>query len=232
MSLAYACSPGPLIAPGAILWWGGADFRTHFEEAFTVTRSARSSTTPGRLILIIVAATVFAGCATTFSRGVTAYRQGRFDEAVARFQAVLAEAPDRLDALVGLGLAYYKLGAWDNAIEALSRAAAIAPNHGPVRLGLGLTHLQRGDDAQAQEHLAASRALWPDPRTQWLIDRALALLRSGPPTAELRKFVAASLEASVESQRELGEMRRALEEEEYRRFAFYDDVVYVVPRCR
>ncbi|MGH7313842.1 MAG: tetratricopeptide repeat protein, partial [Candidatus Rokuibacteriota bacterium] len=112
-----------------------------------------------------------------------AYRQGRYDEAAARFQAVLAEDPNRLDALIGLGLAQYQLGAWDDAIDVLSRATALAPGHPAGRLFLGLAYLRRGDEGRADEHLTAYRDLRTDPRTASLVDRALQVLRGAPLTA-------------------------------------------------
>jgi len=181
---------------------------------------------------LLFAATLLAGCATPYGQGTTAYRQGRYAEAVARFQTVLAEDSDRLDALIGLGLAHYKLGAWDDAIGALSRAVAVAPGHGVGRLFLGLAYLQRGDDGRVAEHLTAYRELSPEPRTVALVDRARHLLRGAPLSAEVRTFIAASLEGSVEWQRELGETRRALQDEEFRHLTFADRVIYVVPRCR
>jgi len=193
---------------------------------------ARASTRASSLAPLILAATLLAGCATTYSQGATAYRQGRYNEAAARFQAVLTEDPNRLDALVGLGLTHYKLGAWDEAIDVLSRAVAGAPRHAASRLFLALAYLQRGDEGRADEHLTAYRDLRPDPRTASLVDRALQLLRGAPLTAELRTFVAASLEDSAELQRELSETRQALQDEEDRRLTYYDRVFYVVPRTR
>jgi len=187
------------------------------------------------LVPLILAATVLlAGCATTYGQGAKAYREGRYDEAAARFQAVLAEDPNRLEALIGLGRAQYKLGAWNEAIDVLERAAAAAPRHAGTRLFLGLAYLQRGDEGRADEHLTVYRDLRPDPRTASLVDRALSLLRGAPLTPELRTFVAASLEDSAEWQRELNETRLALQEEEYRRWMYYDRVFYLGPwiRCR
>ena len=192
----------------------------------------RASTTASSLAPLLLAATLLAGCATTYGQGATAYRQGRYAEAAARFQTVLAEDPNRLDALIGLGLAQYKLGAWGEAIDVLSRAVALAPGHPVSRLFLGLAYLQRGDDGRAEEHLTAYRDLRADPRTAALVDRALQLLRGAPLTAELRTFIAASLEDSAELQRELSETQRALQEEEYRRLTYYDRVFYVDPRVR
>jgi len=180
---------------------------------------------------VLVAAALLGGCATAYVQGATAYRQGRYDEAASRFAAVLAEEPDRLDALVGLGLARYQLGAWDDAVDVLERAVAQAPGHAMARLYLGLAHLQRGEEGRADEHLTAFRTLQLDPRTAAQVDRTLRLLRDAPLTADLRAFVAAGLEDAAEWRRELQETRRALRDEQWRRLTD-DRFIYVVPRSR
>lgn len=180
---------------------------------------------------LLVAAALLGGCATAYVQGATAYRQGRYDEAASRFAAVLAEDPDRLDALVGLGRARYKLGDWDAAVDALERAVVQAPGHATARLYLGLAYLQRGEEGRAEEHLSAFRSLQADPRTAAQVDRTLRLLRDAPLTSDLREFVAAALEDAAEWRREVQETRRALRDEQLRRLTD-DRVIYVVPRCR
>ncbi len=43
------------------------------------------------------------------------------------FQEALAAQPERLDALVGLGIARFKQGAFDEAVESLQRVVAQRP---------------------------------------------------------------------------------------------------------
>jgi tetratricopeptide (TPR) repeat protein len=180
---------------------------------------------------LTLATLLLEGCATTYGRGASAFRAGRYDEAADHFAAVLASAPDRLDAQIGLGLARYKLGDWDAAIEHLSAATARAPDHARARLFLGLAHLRRGDDGPADEHLTTFRGLRPDPGVSGLVDRALRLLRGDPLTGELREYVATSLEGAAEWHYELRQTQQALRDEEMRRLRD-DRIIYVFPRAR
>ena len=53
-----------------------------------------------RLVLsLLVGLSALAGCATPYIQAQTALRQGRYDEATAHFEDVLARDPGRLDAL-------------------------------------------------------------------------------------------------------------------------------------
>jgi len=110
---------------------------------------------------LVLALSVLAGCTTTFGQGVAAAREGRYADASRAFERVLAEDPDRFDALVNLGIARYKLGAFDEASAALERARARAPRDATVRLYLGLSHLQKGEAGPADAHLAPSPTSLP-----------------------------------------------------------------------
>lgn len=153
---------------------------------------------------------MLAGCVTAFGEGVTAAREGRYTDATTYFERALAEDPDRIDALVALGVARYKLGAFDAAVEALERARARAPRDADVRLYLALSHLQMDALGPAEEHLSAFADIASDRRIAAQAQRALRLLRGDPLDAETRAFVAASLDDEAELARELGEARRAL----------------------
>ncbi len=156
------------------------------------------------LILVIVA-----GCATPSGQAWRALRQGRYDEAARLYEEVLAGEPDRLEALVGLGVSRYKLGAFAEAAEVLERVGARAPTNADARLYLGLSYLEKGEDDLADEHLTALRELGPGPRLAAQIDRALQLIRSEFLSDALRAFIAASLEDEAEWAREVQEARWA-----------------------
>ena len=159
-------------------------------------------------LLILLAVSLLAGCATPYGRARTALAEGRYEEAASRFEEVLARHPDRLDALVGLGKARYKLGAFDEAIAALTPAAAEAPKSETAHLYLGLSNLQKGETGPAEEHLKALLGLAPHPRLAAQTNRALELMRSDHLSREMRAFIAASLEDEADWAREL---RRAAE---------------------
>jgi len=158
-------------------------------------------------MLLIVA--ILTGCATPYGQARTALRQGRYDEAARLFEEALAGEPDRLEALVGLGVSRYKLGAFAEAAEGLERVIARAPTNANARLYLGLSYLQRGEDGLADEQLTALRELGPEPRLAAQIDRALQLIRSEFLSDALRAFIAASLEDEAEWARQVQEARSA-----------------------
>lgn len=182
--------------------------------------------------LVPVALLVLAGCATPYREGVVAAREGRYVEASSRFAEALAENPDRLDALIGLGVATYKLGAYDEAIAALERARERAPRDAEARLYLGLAHLRRGELGPADEHLSAFADAARGRRGAARAAQALGLLRGDPLVAEeTRAFVAASLEDVVELEREADEARRALGSAEARYFTSPGSFAYPAPLC-
>jgi tetratricopeptide (TPR) repeat protein len=164
----------------------------------------------GRWISVVIALALLAGCATAYSEGRSSLRQGRYAEAADEFQAALKEDPDRLEALAGLGVARYKLGAYEEAQEVLGRVVTQEPRNAEARLYLALAHVQKGEDNAAVEHLTVFRDLQAGARLTAQIDAAVKLLRSDRPlSAEIRSFVATSLEESARLAREAREAQWA-----------------------
>lgn len=128
---------------------------------------------------------------------------GQWASATRYFEDAVAEHPDKVDALVGLGISRYRLGDHDEAADALGRAVALAPSHREARLYLGLTALLRKDDGGAEEHLAVFRNVAQNPGLAVQVDRALRLLRGDPLTDEMRQFIAASLETEAGMARQI-----------------------------
>jgi tetratricopeptide (TPR) repeat protein len=156
-------------------------------------------------------------CVTPTLQGEAALRQGRYADAAARFEETLANDPGRLDGLIGLGISKYKLGDFVAAAAALEGAVARAPGNATARLYLGLASLQAGQDGPAEEHLQAFIGLGPEPRVAAHADRVLRMLRREPPTAEMRGFLAASLEDQAQWASELRATTLALRDEQLRR---------------
>jgi tetratricopeptide (TPR) repeat protein len=154
-------------------------------------------------------ALLLAGCASTYQRGEAALRAGRYLDAAARFGEVLAEDPERADALVGLGLAQYRLNGFTQAAGSLERAVRALPRHAEARFYLALTALALEDQPAATGHLDALAGLDLHPRIAAQVGRAAALLRRGPLPAETREFVRKSLEDEADWHRELLEERLA-----------------------
>ena len=166
-----------------------------------------------------------AGCATPYSQGLVAARQGRYAEASVLYEEALARNPDRLDAIVQLGIVRYKLGALDGAIELLERARARAPAEPSVRLFLALAYLGKNALPAADEQLTTFVGLKPDRRVAAQAERTIAMIRSGPLSEETRAFAAASLENAADLADEV-DAWRALESE---RWYFWGPYPYPYP---
>jgi tetratricopeptide (TPR) repeat protein len=157
-------------------------------------------------VLFVLAALVVAGCASASGDARRALNQGRYADAASGFESVLARDPDRVDALVGLGVAKYKEGAFDEAIEPLDRAVAREPKLPTARLYLALAHLRKGEYGPVEENLGALVAQRQGTRLALQADRALRLLRGSDPISDdMRTFVAASLEDEAELERQAAE---------------------------
>lgn len=171
----------------------------------------RFPTPPALAAAALVVATL-TGCATPYGQGVVAARQGRYAEASVLYEEALARNPDRLDAIVQLGIVRYRLGALDGAIELLERARTRAPAEPSVRLFLALAYLRKNELPVADEHLTRFVGLKPDRRVAAQAERTIAMIRSGPLSEETRAFAAASLENTADLAEEV-DAWRALESE-------------------
>lgn len=189
------------------------------------------------LLGLALVALASAACTTTYGEGRRALSQGRYTEAVTHFEEVLEKQPERVDALVGIGVAKYRAGRYDEALEPLGRAVAREPKLAAARLYLGLTHLRRADIGPVEEHFKTLVAEWPGTRLAAQTQRALQLLR-GPDAAsdDVRAFMAASLENEYEAAREVAEAQRQARDAELRwRDPFpyyYGHPAYLRPRSR
>jgi tetratricopeptide (TPR) repeat protein len=176
--------------------------------------------------LVLLALLPLAGCATAYTEGLAAARQGRYAEAATLYERALADDPERIDAQVQLGIVRYKLGAIDAAIETFERVVARAPGEMGARLYLGLAYLRKNDVRRADEHLTAFLDARPDRRLAAQVERTLKLLRAQSLSAELREFAAASLENEAELSQEASEARRALEYERTRWYPYPASSMY------
>ncbi|MBI2205603.1 MAG: tetratricopeptide repeat protein [Candidatus Rokubacteria bacterium] len=175
-----------------------------------------------------------AGCATAQSDGRQALRQGRYTDAATHFEEALAKDPDRLESLIGLGIARYKTGEYDAAIEPLGRAVSREPTMTTARLYLGLSYLRKSEFGPMEEHLAAVMAQRPGSRLAGQTDRAFRLLRGSDPLGdEMRAFIATSLEDELEAERQVAEAQRVAREAERRwRDAYYGYGAPILLRSR
>ncbi len=166
---------------------------------------------------LVLAALAVAGCASASNDARRALSQGRYADAATHFEDVLARDPDRVEALVGLGIAKYKAGAFDEAIAPLDRAVARQPKLSTARLYLALAHLRKGEYGPVEQNLAEVMTQQAGTRLAAQADRALRLLRgSDPITDDMRTFVAASLEDEAELERKAADAERAARAAEMR----------------
>jgi len=165
---------------------------------------------PVREWLLVLLCLGLTGCVTAQRRGEQALYAGQYDEAIHIFQATLAEHPDRLDARLGLGIALYKAGAMSDAAVTLDEVLALAPADGAALLYRGLIAIQQRQDEAAAGFLARFGDVARIPRFQAQLERALRVLRGPEPlSAEMREFMATSLEDAVRSAREVEQARLA-----------------------
>jgi Flp pilus assembly protein TadD len=108
--------------------------------------------------------------------GAWAVQQGDWDEAIARFRAVLRARPESEEGRLALGAAYLAAGRPEDAAEQFrlllergTRQPAVA------RRNLGLALLELGRLDEAERHLDAARAAMPDDPT---VAQGLARLRA------------------------------------------------------
>jgi tetratricopeptide (TPR) repeat protein len=154
-------------------------------------------------------ALVFSGCTSAYRSGQIAMQEGRYLEAASRFTEVLADDPDRADALFALGLAHYRAGLFRAAIGPFGRAVLAVPDSAEARLYLALTYLAIEDQGAAVRQLKAMHDLSVHPRIAVQAGRAVGLMESGPLPAEVREFIRQSLEDEILWQREVLEARLA-----------------------
>lgn len=113
-----------------------------------------------------------------FGVAVAASAEGRLDDAVAAFQAVLVMSPGHDEALFGLGLALMQTRRFAEAVEPLARAAEASDD--PIRRQcLAQAQFLTGDFAGAAATFAAADAIEPVPegaRLTWARAAAYAAL--------------------------------------------------------
>jgi len=104
------------------------------------------------LIALIAAASASAADEAAYGRGLAAYRAGAYAEAIAAFDAALAEEPDSTAALYYRGLARAHEARFDEAIADLQKVEPALPDV-PVAGDLGVACYYAGRRAEAEQWL-------------------------------------------------------------------------------
>jgi len=114
---------------------------------------------------------------TAMDNALDLHRAGRLAEAAAAYRAVLAEAPNLLAAVHGLGLVAVDLDQTAEGIPLLARCVAAAPDDPAYRCSLGLALLKTGQaEAAAVALLPAANAAPHLLQPRLLLARALGAL--------------------------------------------------------
>ena len=91
---------------------------------------------------------------TTFAEGAAATNEGRYDEAIAKFNAVLLDFATCIDCYNNLGTVYTRQKDWVKAEESYRKALAVDPNSIDAYNGLSNIFSQQGKTKEAQEMAA------------------------------------------------------------------------------
>jgi len=160
--------------------------------------------------MLIVTLALTPGCGALLSsnpRGVLMetgedyLASGQYDEAIRSFDAVLADDPKNVDALVSSGVAYYEQGNYDKALEKFTKAKELDPDDEKARLYLGLTYLKKGEDQKALAEWKEYTELISTGKFTDLVRRGIAMLSKQDVTSEEREFVLSSIEYATQQER-------------------------------
>jgi tetratricopeptide (TPR) repeat protein len=105
--------------------------------------------------------------ATELDRAVVLHRAGRFDEALAVYEGVLAGTPNNADALNLSGLVYLTKGDGTAAVERITQAVKLDPTSALFRLNLGSALLQSGQHERAVGAFERALKFKPDLAEAW-----------------------------------------------------------------
>ena len=94
-----------------------------------------------------------------FEQGVTLSNEGKFDEAVAKFNEVLVKIPKCVECQMNIGAVYMKKKDYDNAEVAFKKAIEINPNSGEAYMGLSNVYNAQKKFDQATEAGATASKL-------------------------------------------------------------------------
>lgn len=96
-----------------------------------------------------------------FAEAQALQAQGRIDMAITRYEALLAEAPDELDANLAIARLLQRRNRLDEAVGYFSRALQQAPQNGRLKFSLGYAFLRLGRHAEAAPLLESAAAQLP-----------------------------------------------------------------------
>jgi Tfp pilus assembly protein PilF len=81
------------------------------------------------------------------------YNAGKFDDAIAKYRAILQKAPTLTAINLQIAAAYRNKKEYDNAIAAYNDVLKADPNNDKAKIGIGMTNLEKGDLEAAEKTL-------------------------------------------------------------------------------
>ena len=108
--------------------------------------------------------------AISFNRGVEAYGQGNFEEALKAFDTALSVDPDNVSGHRNRAICYHRIGEQDSAIVGYRQALALSPTDTVSIVNIGLLYVEAGEHDEAVRYLeSAAKIKRDDPETHmWL----------------------------------------------------------------
>lgn len=100
-----------------------------------------------------------AGKEDLYDQGLDLAFEGKFDEAISRYQEALAIDPAYGDALHALAMAYGELDQLDEAIAAATRLCELTPNDILAHTSLSTFYMRKGMVPEAEAESAKARML-------------------------------------------------------------------------
>jgi tetratricopeptide (TPR) repeat protein len=117
------------------------------------------------------------------------FSRGDFENAIAKFKAVLAVEPAHFDSQLALGMAFYRQGDYAASIAEGHKAEQLKPKEQLVHTNLSLFYMKSGDKVTAEKHgLQAKIESWREdavkaksPGAKIVGDSELAMAKPKPP---------------------------------------------------
>jgi tetratricopeptide (TPR) repeat protein len=97
-----------------------------------------------------------------FLQGVQLYQEGKFDQAIAAFEAVLRDNPDFAEGYYNLGMANLRKGDSDKALSAMEKAIELRSDFLQAYFGIGQIYIEKGDYENAIEIFKRAAAVNPE----------------------------------------------------------------------